>query len=503
MGIKQITTGLFFFFIFNAVSCLESKKKWPEASSVVIALSSEPHTLDPRRAVDATGMRISSLIFQSLVRLDENLKLQPDLAESWTVLNNTYTFKIPDSILFSNGRKLQVEDIEFSFQQYQSPKSPFYSSFKNIKSIQVQKIHQYFILKLKLKYFSAPFLSYDLPVLKILPKQEVLSDPQGFHKNPIGTGPFVLVKQSSSQIHLRSRGETKIKNVIFKIIRDDLTRYQKVLKKEIDIIQSELPPSKIQSLKKSELPYKVIERGYNSMNYLLIHMQDSLFKNKKARRALALALDRESLIQHKFKGLARPAESFLPPDHPFFLKTLKPFKYNPDLGAAILKENGWSGQKITLKTSNNLQVLSYAKVIAQQLRNIGFQVELKSYEWGTFYKDLNQGQFQLALLRWVGVFDPDLYRVAFHSSQIPPHGRNRGFYINKKLDDLLERARREENEFKRKKLYHRVQKIVYDDLAMIPLWQLQQTAVVKNNIQNYVLPLNGSYDYLTSIFKSK
>jgi len=141
-------------------------------------------------------------------------------------------------------------------------------------------------------------------------------------------------------------------------------------------------------------------------------------------------------------------------------------------------------------------VVSYAKVIAEGFRKAGFQVGLKSYEWGTFYGDLKKGHFQLALLRWVGAFDPDIYRLAFHSLEVPPYGRNRGFYKNKKLDALVTAGRREFDVQERKKIYRQVQQIVSKDLPVIPLWHNQQIAVVKKDIEGYFLQANGSYDFL-------
>ena len=105
----------------------------------------------------------------------------------------------------------------------------------------------------------------------------------------------------------------------------------------------------------------------------------------------------------------------------------------------------------------------------------------------------------MALLRWVGAFDPDIYRLAFHSLEAPPQGRNRGFYKNKKLDMLLSAGQKEFDIKIRKRIYKEVQKIVSEELPIIPLWHNQQTAVVKKDIEGYFLPAGGSYDFLLSI----
>ena len=459
---------------------------------VLIALSQKPSTLDPRFATDAVGMRIGKLIFQSLVQLDRNLKVTPSLAQRWSCTQKICSFHIPKGAVFSNGSPVTAEDIQFSFNQYQMTSSPFFSSFKIIQSIDVQETEKELIVTLRLKHLSAKFLSADLPVLRILSKKEALAG------RLIGSGPFVLVKESANQIHLRSRKKSLIKNVIFKVIRDDLTRFQKVLRGELDIVQSELPYADIEKIKRMKTNYQVFQRTGLSMNYLLINMRDPLFQNLKARRALAFAIDRESIIQHKLKGFARKAESLLNEENPFFSKS-RTYQYDLKKAQSILAEQGWKNKKIQIKTSSSQEAVSYAKVIAEGFRKIGFQVELKSYEWGTFYGDLKRGYFQLALLRWVGAFDPDIYRLAFHSLEIPPRGRNRGFYINTKLDSLLSAGQKELNWQLREKIYQQVQETVSKDLPIIPLWHNQQTALVKKDIEGYFLSAGGSYDFLLSI----
>ena len=172
--------------------------------TITIALGSDPGPLDPLRATSAGGMRLVNLLFQSLVKLDPELKVKPGLAKSWTYKNKTYTFVISRFVEFSNGRRLKKQDLLFSFKEWRSDKTPFASAFKIIESIQVKENKQNFILTIKLKKASAKFLASDLPVLKILPKKETLLAGKDFYKNPIGTGPFRLQSANSREVVLLS-----------------------------------------------------------------------------------------------------------------------------------------------------------------------------------------------------------------------------------------------------------------------------------------------------------
>ena len=160
------------------------QKKTPQ--NIVIAIDSEPKTLDPRIATDANGMRIINLIFQSLVKWDLKGEITSSVARRWKCQNKICIFNIKKDIKFSNGRKIKKEDILFSFNEYQSNKYPFFSAFEVIQSIKIKETKKEFVLTLILKEPSAKFLKADLPVLKILPREEVLNAGDNFYKNPIG-----------------------------------------------------------------------------------------------------------------------------------------------------------------------------------------------------------------------------------------------------------------------------------------------------------------------------
>jgi peptide/nickel transport system substrate-binding protein len=142
------------------------------------------------------------------------------------------------------------------------------------------------------------------------------------------------------------------------------------------------------------------------------------------------------------------------------------------------------------------------KVLANQIEKTGLKVKLQSYESSTFFKDLNGGNFQLATVRWVGVQDPDIYRQAFHSKELPP-GRNRGAYSNADLDKLLERGNSIANETERMELYLKVQTKVLSELPIIPLWYPTQTAVVNRRVSGYEPPVNGDFTAFISVTKDQ
>ncbi|HEX4923620.1 MAG TPA: ABC transporter substrate-binding protein [Bdellovibrionales bacterium] len=493
-------------FVIVLLFCLISactKSEIPNAHTLSVALSAAPATLDPRRATDATGQRISSLMFSSLVRTGSDLRLTGDAAESWTYKDLVYTFKIRPGLKFANGRDLTELDILYSFEVFRKPDSPFQSTLAPVKSVAVETVDGVMYVKLALEKFHAPLLD-DLSAIKLLPKAEIEKDEAAFTRAPFGTGSFTLNSQDSQQIVLVARvGHTvaipKIRNVVFKIIQDDSTRLLKTLKGAIDIAQQELPLNVISQVEKDG-NFNIIRYPGLSMNYVLVNFKNAELRKPALRRAMAHALNRQEIIQYKLNGLAREATSLITPVHPMFIEELKAPAFDPEKAKTLFKEAGAPAAELTLKTSNNPAAVENGRVIAHQLGQIGLKVKLQSYEWSTFYGDVKSGNFELALMRWVGTTDPDLYRLAFHSSEVPP-GRNRGSYVNKALDKLLEEGPTIVDAMKRREHYRKIQTMVLEDLAVLPLWYDTQVAVIHKRVKDYDPPTNGDYTGLLKAWK--
>lgn len=473
-----------------------------QKDTLVLALSSQPKTLDPRIATDANGMRMSELIFQSLVKIGPNLNIIGDAAESWTYQDLQYTFTLKENLKFTNGRKVLKEDIEYSFNQYTKEKNPFISAFKKIKAVEIYVKNKKTYVSVYLNQFSATFLGSDLPVLKILPKKESKELGEQFSSQPLGSGPFVFKSQTANEIVLEKRednSQISFKRIIFKIVRDDLTRFQKMINGEIDIIQSELSYTKVKEIEKMSNKFYIYKYNGLSMNYLLLNLKKHQLQNKKTRQAIAYGLNRDEIIKYKLEGFADIATSVITPSNPFFNHTLQPTPFKKEKAKALLSPSALKTQ-YTLKTSSNPVAIANGRVIAQQLKEIGINVKLQSFDWGTFYGDIQKGNFDFATMRWVGVIDPDIYRIAFHSKEIPP-GRNRGHYQNKALDKLLDTGRSISDKKQRIEHYKKIQEIVFNDLPIIPLWYNKEVSIVNKRVQGYSPWKNGSFSSILNCKK--
>jgi len=131
--------------------------------------------------------------------------------------------------------------------------------------------------------------------------------------------------------------------------------------------------------------------------------------------------------------------------------------------------------------------LRLATLIQHQLAQVGIQVQIRSYDWGTFYGDIKAGRFQLYSLAWVGIKLPDIFRYVFHSQAIPPAGANRGRYRNPEVDRLIERAEREND--------------LHRDLPYVPLWYEDNVVALRAAVRGYILTGDGNFDGLIQAHK--
>jgi peptide/nickel transport system substrate-binding protein len=131
------------------------------------------------------------------------------------------------------------------------------------------------------------------------------------------------------------------------------------------------------------------------------------------------------------------------------------------------------------------------------LRDVGIALDIRTFEFTTFFADVTRGAFQLYSLRWIGGNeDPDIFEYVFHSDRIPPRGANRSYYSNPEVDRLIDAARQESDQAKRKVFYDDIQRILARDLPYINLWYLDNVLVHSPRVRNLSMNPSGNYDFL-------
>ena len=150
-----------------------------------------------------------------------------------------------------------------------------------------------------------------------------------------------------------------------------------------------------------------------------------------------------------------------------------------------------------MKTSTEETTRLIAAVLQQQLRDVGVALDIRTFEFATFFSDVTSGAYQLYSLRWIGGNeDPDIFEYAFHSAKFSPHGANRSYYSNPCINALIDQARSELDQNTRKQLYAEIQQVLAKELPYINLWYLDNILVHSKRVRNLTLNASGNYDFL-------
>lgn len=464
-----------------------------------IGLASAPVTLDPRFATDATSSRINRLLYARLVEFDERQLPVPGIA-SWQMLTPTqYRFTLHSGDagrMFVDGSRLTAHDVKATYEAILNPQnaSPHRASLSMVARIEVIDDNT-----LDFHLTKADLLFPGYLVIGILPAEKI-TEQHPFNRQPVGSGPFTFVAwPEEGRLQLQRRRDQQ--DISFIRVSDATVRVLKLLRGEVDMLQNDLSPELITFLENKKGIDVTRVRGSN-FTYLGFNLTDDIAGQLDVRRAIALAIDRKKIIQYVMGGAARPASALLPPMHWAGNPNLASLDYDPDAARALLAKHGYSPQHpltITYKTSTNAFRVRLATVLQNQLKDVGINVDLRSYDWGTFYGDIKAGNFQMFSLSWVGIKTPDIFRYVFHSESVPPNGANRGRFVDAKVDQLIEAAGSAETLEQQSENYRRLQALLLQTLPYVPLWYEDHVFVARKGISGYTLGLDGNYDGLISV----
>jgi peptide/nickel transport system substrate-binding protein len=469
---------------------------------LTVALDQAPTNLDPRIGTDAYSERLGQLMFNSLVKKNEQFQLEPDLALRWEMPNpKTYIFHLRSDVKFHDGRSLTAKDVVFTFRSILdgSIRTAKAGTYQLVESIEAPEEHT---VVFKLKEVFSPFLSnLAFGGVGIIPE----GSSADFAQHPIGSGPFKFVHYTQDEEVELKRSETYfgpkpiVSDVRFKIIPEAIVRALELRKGTVDVALNVLTPDMVEVLKRDS-NLKVMQAEGTNYQYMAFNLIDPVFRDVRVRQAMAYGIDRDSIIKYLWRGQARAATGVLPPANWAYEPNVKTYSYDPQRARELLKEAGYENLSFTYRTSQDDTGRSTAAVLQQQMREIGVTMEIRSNEFATFYADVISGNFQMYSLRWIGGNnDPDMFNLIFHSKMIPPNGANRGHYSNPRVDELIEFARHEIDLDKRKQAYQEIQQIVAEELPYISLFYVDNVCVYNKRIEGMKLSPAGAFDFLTEI----
>jgi peptide/nickel transport system substrate-binding protein len=492
------------FALLAALLLLPACSRRPDPSAFTMLIESSPTNLDPRVGTDGQSERIYQLIFDSLLTRSADLNVGPGLAERWETPDPlTYVFHLRSGVHFHDGRTLTSRDVKWTFDSLMQGKvrSAKASTYRYVDHIEAPD-DSTVVFHLK-EPFAALLWNLSEGAIGIVPYGALAEMTQ----HPIGSGPFRFVSAEQDKEVILERnpdywgGAPQLTRVRFHVVPDETTIALELRKGSGDAAMNALNPDVVLTLEKD--PSLAIIRSHGTIvSYMGFNLRDPILRDVRVRQALAYALNRQPIIEYLLRGFARPAASVLPPESWAYDGNVPRYEHDPARARALLDQAGYPARNgvrfhLTMKTSSIESTRLLTAVLQQQLREVGIALDIRTFEFATFYSDVTKGAFQMFSLRWIGGNeDPDIFEGVFHSAKFPPKGFNRGFYQSARVDALIDQARKEGDLTTRKELYAEIQQILAEELPYINLWYNDNVLICNRRVRSVVLSPSGDYNFL-------
>ena len=455
--------------------------------------------LIPNIANDSASHDVGGQIYSGLVTYDKDLKLIPELAESWTFSPDcrNLTFRLRKNVRWHDGKPFTADDVVFTHATMTNPKTPtaYREDFEAVEKIEVIDPHTLQITY-KTPYAKAlqSWSMYMLPrhLLESYMKEGKLREAPQNRTSPVGTGPYRFKEwKSGEKVVLTANhdyyevGRPYISRIVYRIIPSQATIFLELKAKGVD-------GASLTALQyKRQTEYPAFKKAYNrfrypsnSVTYFAFNLKDPRFADKRVRHAIAQAINKQELMDHVILGLGRNATGPYLPGTWAFNPEVKALPYDLTRARQLLAEAGWRDKDADgylmkdgkpfafeiLTNQGNDERKKVAEIIQAALRELGLKVDLRMVEWATLLKEhVRKRNFDVFVLGWGLGRDPDMTAL-FHSSKTRPEDFNVASYANQEVDGLLERGRATCFQDERAKYYHRVHEILADEIPVIFLY---------------------------------
>ena len=466
----------------------------PESGGVLTnAMIGEPNNLIAMIAGDSASSAIAGQIFNALLKYDQNLGFEGDLADSWTISDDykKITFNLKQDIKWADDKPFTCEDVLFTWKKVTDPdtRTPYGSDYQLVSSASCANNH-IFIAEYDEPY--APALE-TWASLHILPehllKNENINDTY-FSLNPTGTNFYALDEWTTGQqVKLKTNpnsvhGRPLLEKKITRIIPDLSSQFMELIAGNIDLMNinpiqfSRVFPSRPELNDKINL-YKEMGNGYT---YFGFNLKKKPFDDLNIRKAISYAINKEEIINGVLLGLGEEITSPYKPGTYWENRSINKISFDVSKSRELLEKSGYQlnanniyekdGKPLAFEilTNQNKQREMTAVLIQRRLQDIGIDVSIRVIEWASFVnRFIKTGEFEAVVLGWSLSLDPDQYSI-WHSSQDGPGQFNFIGYNNPRVDTLLENGRKELKNEKRKQIYDEFSKIIYDEQPIIYLY---------------------------------
>lgn len=462
---------------------------------LTVGLDGEIDTIDPLKSVTIVGFQVYTQLYEGLVAANPSLDgVVPRLAESWDISDDglTYTFHLRPGVRFHNGKDFKAEDVKATFDKvmdkdFGSPRRPNFTTVDHMtvvddSTVQFVLAHPY-----------APFLT-QLETLYIEPNSPDID----FSKTPVGTGPFTFMEWISGQ-HITlakntdywQTGQPYLDSVEFRPIVEPSTRVVDLQSGNVDLLNA-VPLKDVDTLQKNNRvqvwSVAGVVRDHVGFNNSAPPFKD----NPNLRRAIAWAVDRQTIADQLLYGLGKPAQIPVPETNWAFTTQLDhPAGYDLAMAKSFYDQADPKPSSITVKVSPTYpDEVKMAELMQQSLAQIGLDLKIQQLEWSTWIKDVvSNGDYEMEIVLISGGIDPDdFYYQWLHSGEV----FNLVKYSDPQMDQLLEQARSTLDQGQRQQLYTTIANKMLDEVPWSHIIYRQSVMSGTADLKDFTM--TGRYD---------
>jgi peptide/nickel transport system substrate-binding protein/oligopeptide transport system substrate-binding protein len=479
-------------------------------------LGNDPSTLDPARISDIYSLSVTHQIFDGLVRFDQTLTISPALAQHWRSSRDglTWTFTLKKGVKFHHGREVTADDVVYSLTRILDPRTRSGAAdlFTGIKGAQdvaagrartlagVSALDRHTV-QVALAEAPAPLVSV-LAVghAKIVPRDLVEQLGDAFGTQPVGTGPFKFVRwERGKEIVLAANPESfdgapRLARLVYRIFPGEPSDLICQEFEQGHLEESPVPPHCRNKV--GDPRYRYVRRPTFSVRFYGLNTRAKPLHDVRVRRAIAHAIDRETVLQEIFLGRHEPARGILPAGMPGYNPQLGAPGYSPARARELLKQAGFpDGRGLPVmaiwSAARSERIEREMAAVRRHLAAVGIPAEVQ-YEtnWPVFSRRVAEGRFSMFVYAWhADVPDPDNFLFKLFHSQSP---RNLTGYAHPQVDDLLFQARREHDVTRRIEIYRRAEQMIVDDVPVLPVWHYTYERLFQSYVRS--IEVNGLGD---------
>ncbi|MGC5629588.1 ABC transporter substrate-binding protein [Georgenia sp. Z1344] len=454
---------------------------------LVAAIAGEPDQLDPHSTTSYFSFQILENVFDTLVEPDENLEMQPALAESWETSEDqlTWTFQLREGVTWHDGSEFTADDVAYSFNRIIDEELAASWRFAAVESVTATDD---LTVEIQVSAPSPNLLASIGGYKGVAIVQEENASSGDIATDPIGTGPFSFETYSSGQaVELAANpdyfgGEPAIGGVEFQFIAEASTALAALRSGEIHWTDN-VPPQQVETLS-GEDALEIGQVGSNDYWYLALNQGNEPWDQVEARQAIAYAIDREAITEATMFGAATVNQTAIPESSSWFTEYTT-YSHDPDRALELFDEIGVDPASLTIDlmvTSEYPETVTAAQIISSQLEEVGITTTINTLDFGTWLSEQTEGNFDMLMLGWLGNIDPDDFYYSQHHSE---GSNNHQGNADPELDELLDAGRTETDEAAREEIYDEVATRVADTASYIYLYNPDVVQAWSTDLSGY------------------